>query len=88
MTMKWFDSANNTISYLRAHLTLTPPCISNHMPSKMYYEINYPSTNFNSATVKFGNGEIISPPSYNGRDYLFVMRLKQIHVRKRGLRFL
>ena len=35
-------------------LILMPARISNHMPSKVWYEITYPFPNFNGATIGVG----------------------------------
>ena len=36
------------------------PCLSNHMPNKVWVEITYPFLNFNGATVEYWEGILIS----------------------------
>ena len=45
------DSVSNSIL-----LPSIPVRIFNHTPSKVWGEITYPFSNFNGATVEFGNG--------------------------------
>ena len=49
------------------------------------YEITYPFSNFNGATVEiYRMGKLLHPSIFNGCNYLFVQGLKLIHFRKRG----
>ena len=52
------------------------------MPSNMWDEITYPLPNLNG--VSLGLDKLFHPTSYNGYNYLSMLRLKLIHVSKRG----
>ena len=59
---------------------INPAWISNHMPHKVCDEIAYPLPNFNGATVKVWKWTSNSPISIMDVIYLFIMRLKLIHI--------
>ena len=61
--------------------------ISNHMPSKLWDEITYPSPNSNGGNRwSLGTDKLLHPTLYNGYDYIFMLRLKLIHFSKRNPR--
>ena len=50
-----FGAISHYIQLHKHGLTLIPAWISNHMPSKVWDEINYPFPNFSGTPLKFGN---------------------------------
>ena len=65
-------------------LTSIPAWISNHMRIKMWDEIAYPFPNFNGATVEVWKCVSNFIPHFNGCNYLSMLGLKLVHVRKMG----
>ena len=63
-------------------LTLTPAWISSHRFNKVWDEIAFPFRDFNGCSL--GMAKWFHPTHYNGCNYLSMLRLKLIHVCKRG----
>ena len=67
-------------------LTLIPAWISNHMLSKMWYEITYPFPNLYGATVEVWEWirNFIPYFIYKGSNYLSMLGFKLMQVNKKG----